>query len=207
LWPSLLKHAFLKAFFPQETDLMSRLFTLVLVAALVFAGAAAGRADLIAITLGGATFNPLRDSVTLTPRTFSLDLTPNVPLTTLLQSGAFTARIQTMTVNETFPGTLSQSVTADGGAATLSQPISVEITQRVDTMRIENGPSTLLDLGALRRLEITPLGTNVSRTLPGTSGFNLQGTFRLFTVPEPSALVLLSLGLLRLIGYRWRRRS
>ena len=60
--------------------------------------------------------------VTLTPRTFTLDLTPGVPVTELLQSGVFIIGEATVDV-ATVPGTLSRTVTANGVSGTIAQPV------------------------------------------------------------------------------------
>jgi hypothetical protein len=185
---------------------MSRLLALVLVPALAFAGTGQAGAELVTVTLGDATFSARADTVTLTTRTFALDLAADVPVTTLLQSGQFTVGFDP-DVTQTVAGTLSRAVTTVGGTGALSQPLNVAITPVRDTMTILPGPTTLLHLGGLRQLEIAPLGTTVSRTTLGTSLFDLQGTFRLIVVPESSVLVLSVLGVLGLLGYRRRQRS
>lgn len=100
---------------------MSRVLPVVLASALVLAGAGPARADLITINLGGSTFTAVGDTVTLTPRIFTLDLTQDVPLTALLQSGLFIVGDSGQT-NQTFPGTLARTVTAGAGAEPLHHP-------------------------------------------------------------------------------------
>jgi hypothetical protein len=190
--------------FPNETDLMSRLLPFVLVPALVLAGPV--RADVIAIALEGATFNPDSDTLTVTPRTFTLDLAPGVPFTTRLQPAAFTVS-GSMFATATFDGTLSRGVTAVGSTGVLSQPVNLSITPTLDTLTILPGPITLLDLDGLRRLEIAPLGTTVLGNAETTFAVDLLGTFRLIVIPEPSTLVLSGLGPFGLLAYPWRRRS
>jgi hypothetical protein len=91
---------------------MTRLLTFVLLGALGFAGHSSARADLVTITLGGVTYGAAADTVTLTPRTFTVDLVPNVPLNTLLQSGVFT--VGDSGIAQDFVGTLPRMATANG---------------------------------------------------------------------------------------------
>jgi hypothetical protein len=185
---------------------MNRVLLLVLVSALVCAGPGPARAELVTISLGQTIFNPDADILILAPRAFNLELTPDVPSTALMQLGALTVRGSFLDF-ATFPGTLSRTVTANGSTGTLSQPVTLSITPTLDTLTILPGPTTVLSLGGPRRLEITPLGTTVFGDEERAFPVNVEGTFRLFLVPEPSALVLAGVGLLGLPGFRWQRRS
>jgi hypothetical protein len=167
------------------------------------------QAEQITITLGGATFTAVQDTVTLTPRTFTLDLTPDVPLTALLQSGTFTVvDLAPMIVDETVNGTLSRTVTAGAAAGTLSQPVRAIIHPTGDSLFVLDGMATRLSLGGLRQLEITPLRRqSIVRTTAGPFPFDLQGTFRLIAVPEPSTVVTSGFAVLGLLNYRGGRKG
>jgi hypothetical protein len=165
-----------------ESVLLRCLGPFILMSAQILAGTSAGWAEPITIELGSTTFIADADTVTLTPRTFTLDLTPGVALTDLLQSGVFTINEATVDV-ATIPGTLSRSVTANGVTGTIEQPVRVSISPTMDILRL--GPvTTTLKLDALRQLEITTVQTSVPRTALGPGPFSIQGTFLLTAVPD-----------------------
>src|SRR5262249_14221997 len=138
---------------------------------------------------------------------FMLDLTPGMPLATDVQSGIFHVG-DSGTLSQTFPFTLTRTVTVDAGSQAVLEPGQLVISPTADTLTLFAGPLVSFDLGGQRFVDFTPAGLVRSSTVLGDFPITQQGTFALrapSVVHEPASLTLLALGAVGLVGSAWRR--
>lgn len=163
------------------------------------------RAGMVTISVGTATFAAGGDTAAVAARTFTLDLTEGVPLTTALQTGTLTVG-DSGALDMTFPFTLTRPATVGGLTLGLSQPGTLLISPTIDTLTLLDGATTSFDLGAVGILDVTPRSVTQSATALGTFPFTVDGTFLLRpagggVVPEPSTGMLGAIGTAGLLGY------
>jgi PEP-CTERM motif len=163
------------------------------------------RADLITVTAGGTSFSAGADTAVLNPATHTYNLTPGQVQTAVLQVVNFNVG-DSGPLNQTFPFTLTESITVGTTTGSLSLPGQLSITPTRDTLTFFNGPPTFIDLGAGRTLRVNVVNGSVSATNLGTFPMNLQANFLEIT-PEPPSIVLFGLGVAGLAGYAWRWRA
>jgi hypothetical protein len=175
--------------------------------ALVLVAGMAGeaRADLITVTAGGTSFAAGADTVVVNPATHTYNLTPGQVQIAVLQVVNFNVG-DSGSLNQTFPFTLTETLTVGTATGSLSLPGQLAITPTRDTLTFFNGPAASIDLGAGRTLRVNVVNGSVSATNLGTFPMNLQVNFLEIT-PEPPSIVLFGLGAAGLAGYAWRWRA